>query len=115
MKPSSTINIGLRGMLLLKMKRPVSALSDGEVAVARNPDSAKGYRVRGEARMMLGEFKKAYEDLQQAQRIDFNEQVAEMIRPLEKKVNYILAVEGRERRRADIKEQKERAQREKER
>ncbi|KAH7821558.1 putative hsc70-interacting protein [Monocercomonoides exilis] len=115
LNPNSTINIGLRGQILLQMKRPLGALSDGEEAVKRNPDSAKGYLVRGKAKAMLGQFVEAYQDLEQAQRIDFNEEVAESSKLLEKKVQYLRAVEGRERRKADVKAAKERAKKLKER
>ncbi|KAK2960731.1 putative Hsc70-interacting protein [Blattamonas nauphoetae] len=105
--PNSTINIGLRGQILLDLGRPQGALSDGEEAVKRNPDSAKGYVVRGRANALLGHFKQAYEDLATAQRIDYNGDLDEEMRPLQKKVQYLQAQEGRERRKADKARRKE--------
>jgi suppressor of tumorigenicity protein 13 len=52
--PNSTINIGVRGNILLKLNKPKGALSDGEEAIKRNPDSAKGYAIRGKANALLG-------------------------------------------------------------
>ncbi|KAA6363228.1 MAG: putative Hsp-70 Interacting Protein, partial [Streblomastix strix] len=113
--PNSTINIGVRGNILLKLNRPVGALADGEEAIQRNPDSAKGYLVRGKAHSLLGHFVKAYEDIQQAQKIDYNDDAAEYVRPLEKKVAYLRAVEGRERRKTDLQKEKQKKKDQKER
>jgi hypothetical protein len=47
------------------MGRPVAAMADGEFAVQQNPNSAKGFLIRGQARAALGDFLKAYEDIEQ--------------------------------------------------
>ncbi|KAH7823498.1 Protein disulfide-isomerase [Monocercomonoides exilis] len=114
LNPNSTINIGIRGQILLELKRPLSALSDGEEAVKRNENSAKGYLIRGKAKMMLGQYIEAYKDIQQAQQIDFNEQEAAKAELLAKKVQYLQIIEGRKRRKEDLKAAKEKERKRKE-
>ena len=62
-----------RADLLLKAGRPKAAEIDCEAALAKNPDSAKAYKLRGKARRKLGEYEAAAADLGQAQRIDFDD------------------------------------------
>lgn len=40
-----------------------------------NPDSAKGYKSRGMARAMLGQWQEAVKDLHQASTLDFDEEI----------------------------------------
>lgn len=54
------------------------------ISLKVNPDSAKGYKVRGMARAMLGLWKEAASDLRVASMIDFDEEIAEIL----KKVKY---------------------------
>lgn len=63
LNPSSAILWGNRGQCLLKMRRPMSAIKDGDCAVKINPDSAKGYRVRGLGYAMIGQWEKAGENI----------------------------------------------------
>ncbi|KAF2313130.1 hypothetical protein GH714_009409 [Hevea brasiliensis] len=44
---------------LHQMKKPNAAIQDANAALEINPDSAKGYKSRGMARAMLGEYEKA--------------------------------------------------------
>lgn len=48
-----------------------------------NPDSAKGYKSRGIAKSMLGQWEEAAKDLHVASNIDFDEEISAIL----KKVN----------------------------
>ncbi|KAJ1482554.1 hypothetical protein T484DRAFT_1803539 [Baffinella frigidus] len=69
----SAMNYANRGNLFLKMKKPVAAMRDAEAALAMNPDSAKAYKVRGKARVMMGDWVQAAKDIGQGQNIDYDE------------------------------------------
>ncbi|KAJ1448911.1 hypothetical protein M885DRAFT_470685 [Pelagophyceae sp. CCMP2097] len=66
-----------RAEALLKAKRPLACEADATAALARNPDSAKAYKLRAKARRMLGKYDDALADFGQAQRIDFDDSIAE--------------------------------------
>lgn len=105
----SAILYGNRGKCLLRMKRPLSAIGDGSSAIRINPDSAQGYRVRGSAYAMLGRWVEAADDLHVAQKIDYDHDVFESLRGIEKKVAVIKAREARARLIAEGKRRRERA------
>lgn len=48
-----------------------------------NPDSAKGYKWRGEAKALLGEWEEAAKDLHVASKLDYDEEIGVIL----KKVN----------------------------
>lgn len=48
-----------------------------------NPDSAKGYKSRGIARSMLGQWEEAAKDLHVASKLDYDEEISSVL----KKVN----------------------------
>mmetsp|Transcript_23655 Transcript_23655/g.72776 ORF Transcript_23655/g.72776 Transcript_23655/m.72776 type:complete len:218 (-) Transcript_23655:1578-2231(-) len=66
-----------RGDVLLKLSRPLAAKADATKALSINPDSAKAYKLRAKAFRKLGEYDKASADFGQAQRIDFDDSVAQ--------------------------------------
>jgi suppressor of tumorigenicity protein 13 len=74
----SAMMISKRAELLLKLKRPKAAASDASAALEINPDSGKAYKIRGKARRYLGDYEGAKADLDQAQRIDYDDGVADM-------------------------------------
>ena len=45
-----------------------------------NPDSAKGYKARGMARAMLGEWAEAAKDLHLASTIDYDEEISAVLK-----------------------------------
>lgn len=45
-----------------------------------NPDSAKGYKTRGMARAMLGEWAEAAKDLHLASTIDYDEEISAVLK-----------------------------------
>eukprot|EP01071_Lankesteria_metandrocarpae_P012755 Lankesteria_metandrocarpae@DN6236_c0_g1_i1.p1 len=67
-----------RAELLLKMNRPVAAIKDCDEALKLNPDNGKAYKVRGKANRMLGNWVQAHKDLEQGQKIDYDEDTYEI-------------------------------------
>ena len=61
-----------RAEVLLKLRRPVAAISDCDAALERNPDSARAYKCRGKAYRYLGEWEQSNKDLASAQKCDFD-------------------------------------------
>lgn len=55
-----------------------------------NPDSAKGYKVRGMARAMLGLWEEAASDLHVASKLDYDEEIGMAL----KKVIFLLSADG---------------------
>jgi len=74
----SAMMLAKRAELLLKMKRPRAASADAEAALRKNPDSAKAYKIRGKARRFLGEYAASKADLDQAQKIDYDDEIADV-------------------------------------
>jgi len=74
----SAMEMAKRAEMLLKLKRYKAAVADADVALSLNPDSAKAYRARGKARRFLGQYQGAADDLSQAQKIDYDDGVADM-------------------------------------
>lgn len=75
-----------RAELLLKLKRPKAAEQDAGAALGVNPDSAKAYKLRGKARRFLGDYAGSVEDLNTAQKIDYDDDVADLHAYVQKRV-----------------------------
>lgn len=83
LNPNSAILYATRANVFIKLKKPNAAIRDADAALKANPDSAKGYKVRGMARAMLGLWKEAASDLRVASMIDFDEEIAEILKKVE--------------------------------
>jgi len=101
----SAITLANRADCLLKMRRPLAALSDCNEALKINPDSAKAMRCRGIVERHLGQWEAANTDLAAAQRIDFNPDAEEMRTFVNKKAVVIIAEQNKAR---QAKEEEER-------
>ena len=55
----------------------------------RNPDSAAGFKWRGKANAMLGNWVGAYEDLSKAQSIDFDDETFDWLPEIKKNANQL--------------------------
>lgn len=75
-----------RAELLLRQCRPNAAMRDCSAALEMNADSSKAYRVRGTANRRLGLWEPALRDLAQAQKLDYDEDVATMQKLCARKV-----------------------------
>merc|ERR1712232_891637 len=71
---AAALMLAKRGDVLLKMKRPNAAIHDCTAAVEVNPDCSKAYQVRGIAHRKLGHWEEAKEDLEMAQKLDFDDE-----------------------------------------
>ncbi|CAN6460930.1 unnamed protein product [Victoria cruziana] len=74
--PTSAIMYATRATVYIKMRKPNAAIRDANAALEINPDSAKGYKSRGIARAMLGQWEEAAKDLHVASRLDYDEEIS---------------------------------------
>ncbi|GAY43470.1 hypothetical protein CUMW_074700 [Citrus unshiu] len=79
----SAIMYATRASVYIKMKKPNAAIRDATAALEINPDSAKGYKTRGMAHAMLGHWEEAVHDLHVASKIDFDEEIAAVLKKVE--------------------------------
>ncbi|KAK9198466.1 hypothetical protein WN944_013650 [Citrus x changshan-huyou] len=106
----SAIMYATRASVYIKMKKPNAAIRDATAALEYacfyiialpwifviydfvglsfpmstiNPDSAKGYKTRGMAHAMLGHWEEAVHDLHVASKIDFDEEIAAVLKKVE--------------------------------
>lgn len=75
---ATALIMAARAEVLLKLGRPCAAIRDCCAALQMNADCGKAYHVRGAAHHQLQHWKKAYRDLSQGQRLDFQEGYAAM-------------------------------------
>lgn len=109
-KPSAMIYTK-RASVLLSLKRPKACIRDCTEALNLNIDSANAYKVRAKAYRHLGKWECAHADIEQGQKIDYDEDLWEMQKLIEEKYKKIY-----EKRRFKInrEEEKKRKKREKE-
>ena len=74
--------------MLLKLKRPISAIADCDKAISINPDSAQGYKFRGRANRLLGKWVEAKTDLATACKLDYDEAANEWLKEVEPNVSF---------------------------
>ncbi|CAK9199608.1 unnamed protein product [Sphagnum jensenii] len=87
--PTSAILFANRAGVYVKMKKPNAAIHDAQVALKINPDLAKGYKWRGEANALLGEWEESAKDLHLASRLDYDEEIAAVLKKVEPNVHKI--------------------------
>ncbi|KAL2652422.1 hypothetical protein R1flu_020550 [Riccia fluitans] len=87
--PSSSILYANRASVYLKMKKPNAAIRDADAAIKINPDSAKGYKWRGEAKALLGQWEEAAKDLHVASSLDYDEEIGGILKKVEPNVHKI--------------------------
>ncbi|KAJ4833735.1 hypothetical protein Tsubulata_036344 [Turnera subulata] len=79
----SSIMYATRASVYNKMKKPNAAIRDANAALEVNPDSAKGYKARGMARALLGQWEGALKDLQAASKLDYDEEINAVLKKVE--------------------------------
>jgi len=87
----SAMMLAKRADMLVKQKHFRAAIADATRALSLNADSAKAYRVRGKAKRFLGEYADCASDLAQAQKIDYDDSVADMHKYVEKRLQKMQA------------------------
>ncbi|KAK8504628.1 hypothetical protein V6N13_097513 [Hibiscus sabdariffa] len=83
LNPTSAIMYGTRASVYIKMKKPNAAIRDANAALEINPDSAKGYKSRGLARALLGQWEDAAKDLHMASKLDYDEEINNVLKKVE--------------------------------
>ncbi|XP_010277017.1 PREDICTED: FAM10 family protein At4g22670-like [Nelumbo nucifera] len=83
LNPTSAIMYATRASVYIKMKKPNAAIRDANAALEINPDSAKGYKSRGIARSMLGQWEDAAKDLHLASKLDYDEEINAVLKKVE--------------------------------
>jgi suppressor of tumorigenicity protein 13 len=94
--------------VFLLQKKPNAALRDAEAALAINPDSGKARKIRGKAYALLGEWKKAVDDLKVADQVDFDPETRKLLNKCVEKYGKLEERERAKQRKAEDKERRRR-------
>ncbi|KAL4557340.1 hypothetical protein LXL04_035515 [Taraxacum kok-saghyz] len=89
MNPTSAILYATRANVFVKLQKPNAAIRDADVALQINADSAKGYKMRGIARAMLGLWEEAARDLGIASNLDYDDEIGSLLKKIEPNVHKI--------------------------
>ncbi|KAK7320167.1 hypothetical protein RJT34_04901 [Clitoria ternatea] len=89
LNPHSAILYATRASVFMKLKKPNAAIRDADTALKINPDSAKGYKIRGMSRALLGLWKESVSDLRVASKLDHDEEIAMALKKVELNANKI--------------------------
>lgn len=111
LNPGSAIFHAKRASVLLKMNKPRNAILDCDKAIAQNPDSAQGYKFRGRANRLLGNFLEAHRDLAMACKLDYDDVANEWLKEVEPNAKKLLEHNRAKERRKEEKELKARKER----
>ncbi|KAK4795940.1 hypothetical protein SAY86_028266 [Trapa natans] len=117
LNPTSAIMYATRASVYIKMKKPYAAIRDANAALKINPDFAKGYKSRGMARAMLGQWEEAAKDLHLASKLDYDEEIHNVLKKVEPNARRIVEHrrkydrlhKEREKRRLELERQRSRA------
>ncbi|KAM7482920.1 hypothetical protein LguiB_007503 [Lonicera macranthoides] len=83
LNPRSAILYATRASVFVKLEKPNAAIRDADAALQINPDSAKGHKIRGMARAMLGLWEEAARDLRIASTLDYDEEIGLVLKKVE--------------------------------
>lgn len=98
-----------RASVLLKLSRPKACIRDCTEALKLNPDSANAFKIRGQAYRHLLQWENAHADIEQGQKIDYDENLWEMQKLIEEKYKKIY-----EKKRSKIIKEEEKLKKQKE-
>mmetsp|Transcript_60721 Transcript_60721/g.70410 ORF Transcript_60721/g.70410 Transcript_60721/m.70410 type:complete len:398 (+) Transcript_60721:28-1221(+) len=85
--PNKAMYWALRADYFLQLKKPNAAIADATRALSINDQNARALRVRGVAKRHLGQWEESAKDLNDAQTIDFNEDVQVLLKTVQPKAN----------------------------
>jgi len=88
---ASALLYSRRAQILMQLDRPRAAVNDCNAALEINPDSAKGYKIRGRAYKKLGMWCEAHSDLQTGLKLDFDDDTEEASRDVAEKAKELQA------------------------
>ncbi|KAL3002429.1 hypothetical protein AAZX31_08G054100 [Glycine max] len=80
---SKAVDAMSQASIYMKLKKPNAAIRDADTALKINPDSAKGYKIRGMSRAMLGLWEEAASDLHVASKLDYDEEISMALKKVE--------------------------------
>lgn len=106
-----------RAQAYISMKKLKAAIHDCDKATDLNPNSALGFKLRGKARKMLGQWEESYKDLGKACQIDFDDDANEMmkqVKPNALKIQEHNRKYQRKREEKELRDRKERVRKAKE-
>ncbi|KAM4106520.1 hypothetical protein ACB094_04G070900 [Castanea mollissima] len=83
LNPTSAILYASRASVFVKLNKPNAAIRDADAALQINPDSAKGYKIRGMARAILGRWEESASDLRVASTLDYDEEIGLVLKKVE--------------------------------
>ncbi|VDK20689.1 unnamed protein product [Anisakis simplex] len=89
LNPGSAILHAKRANVLLKLNKPNGAIRDCDKAIELNADSAQGYKFRGRAKRLLGNFLEAHKDLVMACKLDYDDVANEWLKEVEPNVSFL--------------------------
>ncbi|KAJ9546135.1 hypothetical protein OSB04_025842 [Centaurea solstitialis] len=90
LNPTSAILYAARASVFVKLRKPNAAIRDADAALQINSDSAKGYKMRGMAKAMLGLWEEAARDLRLASTLDHDEEIGSVLKKIDPNVNKIM-------------------------
>lgn len=99
---TKTVFFVKRGTAYLRLKKPNAAIRDCRKALSLNPDSAAAYKTLGKAQKLLGFWDEACHSFEEAQKIDFDEDILMLLKDIKPK-----AMKIREHKQAMERKQKE--------
>ena len=70
----------------VKLQKPNAAIRDCDESIRMNPDSAQGYKWRGKAHCLLGDWEAAAKDLQMSCRLDYDDDANAALKDIKSKV-----------------------------
>ena len=86
----SPLTFAKRADCYLKLKKPNAAIRDCDAALKINPDSAKGFKVRGKAKRLVGDYLSALKDLSAGLNADFDEDTQEWMNEVKPRANRLI-------------------------
>ncbi|ONK61313.1 uncharacterized protein A4U43_C08F28420 [Asparagus officinalis] len=89
LNPTSAILYGNRAGIFIKLNKPNAAIRDADAALKINSDSAKGYKARGMAKAMLGQWEEAARDLHMASKLDHDDEIHSVLKKVTSNVHKI--------------------------
>lgn len=80
----------------MRLQKPNAAVRDCTEGIRLNPDSAQGYKWRGKAHCLLGNWEDAAKDLQLACRLDYDDDTNAALKEIKSKVFWFCHVISRD-------------------
>merc|ERR1719331_2391135 len=108
LNPTSAAMYAKRASIYLKLKKPKKALLDCNKAIELNSDSAQGYKWRGKANRLLGNWEDAYNDLTLACKLDYDDDANMLLKDVTANAKKIMEHRRKYERIREEKEQKRR-------